>query len=549
MTKPIQADSLIILYNSIAGLNARDPARSKIIAEAATLYSVSPSTIYRALHRYKKPQTIHRIDYNKPRLISQSEMRYYCELIAALKLRTTNKKNRHLSTRECIRLLETYGIETPEGLIKAPVGLLKKSSISVYLKRFGLDKGSLSIEPTVVRFQAENSNECWHFDFSQSDLKYFEDDVIKKGESRPILMLASVVDDRSGVTYQEYHYVYGEDIMTGLKFLFNAMSEKKKPGFPFQGIPKNIYTDNGPVAKSNIFKRVMAYLNIEVLTHLPKDSDGRRKTARSKGKVERPFRTIKESLETFYHFHRPKTLEEANQWLIHYLERYNQEKHRYETHSRLEDWRKNLPVEGFRAMCDWERFTSLARDPEIRKVGSDACVTVNGTKYQLSNELAGFTVTLLWGLFDNELHAEYEGNKYGPFYPSEGPIPFGQYRSFKKSNREKKADKIEILAKNISISKAALTGDSNVVQLINYANLVAEKQNSVPFTLPDNYEATLFKNTIEAKTAIANWLGFPLGRLMPKQIAKINEIVAESLDKKVVMAKIKQLFALKLIKI
>ena len=58
----------------------------------------------------------------------------------------------------------------------------------------------------------------------------------------------------------------------------------------------------------------------------------------------------------------------------------------------------------------------------------------------------------------------------------------------------------------------------------------------------------MFKNTIEAKTAIANWLGFPLGRLMPKQIEKINEIVAESLDKKVVMAKIKQLFALKLIK-
>ena len=77
--------------------------------------------------------------------------------------------------------------------------------------------------------------------------------------------------------------------MTGLKFLFNAMSEKKKPGFPFQGIPKNIETDNGPVAKSNIFKRVMAYLNIEVLTLLPKDSDGRRKTARSKGKVKDHF--------------------------------------------------------------------------------------------------------------------------------------------------------------------------------------------------------------------------------------------------------------------
>ena len=99
-------------------------------------------------------------------------------------------------------------------------------------------------------------------------------------------MLLGVVDDRSGVKYQEYHYCYGEDVMTALKFLFNAMALKKHPGMPFQGIPKAIYTDNGPVVKSNIFKRVMAYLNIEVLTHLPDGKDGRRKTARSKGKVE-----------------------------------------------------------------------------------------------------------------------------------------------------------------------------------------------------------------------------------------------------------------------
>jgi hypothetical protein len=55
-------------------------------------------------------------------------MQQYCELIAALKLRTTNKKGRHLSNNECIRILEDYGIETNNELIKAPVGLLKKST-------------------------------------------------------------------------------------------------------------------------------------------------------------------------------------------------------------------------------------------------------------------------------------------------------------------------------------------------------------------------------------------------------------------------------------
>lgn len=342
--------------------------------------------------------------------------------------------------------METYGIETKEGLVKTPKGLLKKSTISVYLKRFGLDKYSLDIQPAVVHFQAEHSNECWHFDFSHSDYKQLPGEKLQhRSEETPILMLASVVDDRSGVTYQEYHYAFGEDVMTALKFLFNAMSAKKRSGFPFQGIPKVLYTDNGPVVKSNVFKRVMAYLNIEVRTHLPAGRDGRRSTARSKGKVERPFRTVKESLESLYYIHSPQTLLEANEWLLCYLQRYNQEKHRHEDHSRLEDCKRNLPAEGFREMCNWERFSALAREPETRKVGNDACVTINGIKYQLSNELDGFIVTLLRGIFDNELHVEYEGKKHGPFYPANGPIPFGQYRPFKKSHREKHADRIESL--------------------------------------------------------------------------------------------------------
>ena len=52
-------------------------------------------------------------------------------------------------------------------------------------------------------------------------------------------MLFSVVDDRSGVAYQEYRCVYGEDVEAALRFLFNAMAPKQIDGFLFQGIPKN----------------------------------------------------------------------------------------------------------------------------------------------------------------------------------------------------------------------------------------------------------------------------------------------------------------------
>ena len=102
-------------------------------------------------------------------------------------------------------------------------------------------------------------------------------------------MLFSVVDDRSGVAYQEYRCVYGEDVAAALRFLFNAMAPKDEPGLVLQGIPAMLYLDNGPVAKSGVFKRVMAQLGVEVRTHMPRGSDGRRVTARAKGKVERPF--------------------------------------------------------------------------------------------------------------------------------------------------------------------------------------------------------------------------------------------------------------------
>jgi hypothetical protein len=174
-------------------------------------------------------------------------------------------------------------------------------------------------------------------------------------------MLFSVVDDRSGVAYQEYRCVYGEDVEAALRFLFNAMAPKQIDGFLFQGIPKMIYTDHGSVARSQVFQQVMRYLDIDVRAHLPQGKDGRRVTARSKGKVERPFRTVKEMHETLYHFHEPKDEEEANAWLINFLMRYNAMEHRSEPHSRMEDWLENLPASGVQAGCTLINVVSTFR--------------------------------------------------------------------------------------------------------------------------------------------------------------------------------------------
>ena len=168
---------------------------------------------------------------------------------------------------------------------------------------------------------------------------------------------------------------------------------------------------------------------------------------------------MKEAHETLYHFHRPETEAEANAWLARYIDRYNGQPHRREPHSRIEDWMRNLPGEGFRQMCSWERFCAFARDPESRRVSGDARIRVDGAHYELA--LAGEMVTVWWGLFDQNLFVEFQDRRYGPYSPSGGPIPLHRYRRPRRSAAvQRRADRISDLARVISVPRTALSGDS-----------------------------------------------------------------------------------------
>ncbi|MGK7915571.1 MAG: IS481 family transposase [Prochloraceae cyanobacterium] len=537
MTK-VPLEALIELRSRLSTLPSRCAQRRTIIQETAAVYGVSEQTMYRLLKEHKGLNSSRRSDYGVPRITSKATLERYCEVIAALKIRTSNKKGRHLSTPEAIRLLEEYGINTPDGLVKAPPGLLKKSTVNRYLNKLGYDLNRLTRQPPAVRFQAEFSNQCWHFDLSPSDLKQVKAPAWMEPErGKPQLMLYSVVDDRSGVSYQEYHGVYGENVEAALRFLFAAMSPKQTDQFPFQGIPNMLYMDNGPIARSLVFQKVMTYLGIEIRTHLPQGSDGRRVTARAKGKVERPFRTVKEMHETLYHLHEPETEEEANTWLMRFLLHYNNQSHRSESHSRMEDWLANLPRDGIRQMCSWERFCTFAREPERRKVGLDARITVEGVAYQVEPDLAGETVILWWGLFDSEVYVEHQETRYGPYTPVGGPIPLHRYRSFKKTRTSRKADRIEALAKQLELPKQAF---GKVAWEAPQDNVLRFPVQS--FVDPDPFQELFFRDVLTAKKAIANYLGYALAKLTREQMAKVNSILEKTLNKQEVMQQIKDYF-------
>ncbi|EHG3066385.1 transposase family protein [Salmonella enterica subsp. enterica serovar Saintpaul] len=535
--KTLPTDALLQLRRRLDALPPASPERTAQVVAMAQLYGVSESTVYRGLKTISRPRSAHRKDRGRARVLPDAELTHWCEIIAALKLRTTNKSGRHLSTARAIQLLEEHGVETPQGLEKVTPGLLKRPTVDRHLSRLHLDQPRLQREPPAVRFQAEHSNDCWQFDMSPSDLKHIDKpEWIDPDRGTPTLMLYSAVDDRSGVVYQEYRCVYGEDAESALRFLFNAMAPKAGTERALQGRPRMIYLDNGPVAKSSVFVRVMEELGIDWKTHIPKGKDGTRTTARSKGKVERPFRTIKEAHEVLYHFHRPETEQQANEWLWHYLNSYNAQQHREEKHSRIDDWVKNLPAEGFREMCSWEQYCRFAREPEVRRVGADARVSVSGVAWEVDPDLAGEKVRLLWGLFDNEIYVEFEDRRLGPYAPVSGPVPLNHYRKFRRGRVAEQGDKIRQLAEQLNLPISALSGTDIVMAPGDETNVLPRQ----PFDVPEYHP--VFRSMVEARVAIAAELALPLARLGPEAIGFIEQTLNETLVRDEVIARIRHYF-------
>ena len=194
-------------------------------------------------------------------------------------------------------------------------------------------------------------------------------------------MLFSVVDDRSGVAYLEYRCVYGEDVEAALRFLFNAMSPKPDSADPFQGIPARLYLDNGPVAKSAVFRRVMESLGVEVgpahAGRLGWPADDGARQGQGRAAVPHGEGGARDALP-LPSSPRPKRRRTAG----------CRASSPPTTRATIAPSRirastigsRTCPADGVRAMCAWERFCAFAREPERRSVGIDCRLTVAGRR-------------------------------------------------------------------------------------------------------------------------------------------------------------------------
>jgi hypothetical protein len=110
-----------------------------------------------------------------------------------------------------------------------------------------------------------------------------------------------------------------------------------------------------------------------------------------------------------------------------------------------------------------------------------------------------------------------------------------RYRRWKKTRSEQQADRIEGLAAQVSLPRAALSDYPLLAAPLSSGELVSQ-----PFADPDPFHELTFPSALEAKRAIADHLGLPLAKLSPEQLDALNALLRTTLAKPMVWEHVHQ---------
>src|SRR4051812_30905340 len=110
---------------------------------------------------------------------------------------------------------------------------------------------------------------------------------------------------------------------------------------------------------------------------------------------------------------------------------------------------------------------------------------------------------------------------------------------YKRTARDERADRVAVLAARLALPRAALSGHPELEAAADARPAPASR----PFADPDPFREFVYPSAIEAKRAIADLLGVPLGRLAAEERAAIDAILGETLERAVVLARVRARFA------
>lgn len=283
------------------------------------------------------------------------------------------------------RLIETM----QNRKLVSPGFSLAPATVWRFLKQHGMIKLDGPVPQDRRKFEAELPNDLW-----QSDCMHGPT-VLHDGKRRKSYLLAFLDDHSRLVPHAEFYFSEGLD--SYLKALEHALSTR--------GLPRKLYTDNGPAFRSHHLEYITASLGIALVHARPYKPQG-------KGKIERFFRTIRSD---FLPGFKGDTLVDLNVALHFWLNDVY--------HHRVHSSTGQSPFARFTAHMECIRkaprnlkdhFRKTAR----RKVAKDRTISLGGRLFEAPIPLIGKQVSLLYHDQDPaQVEIVFNGQSFGMLTP------------------------------------------------------------------------------------------------------------------------------------
>lgn len=243
------------------------------------------------------------------------------------------------------------------------------STINRILKKHNLVGKQILATPERKRFSHEKVNVLWQGDLSHGPY------VPINGKTKKTFLIAYIEDCSRIVPYAQF---FSSEKFDGLRVV-------TKEALIRRGKPTIIYTDNGKIYRSETLQYACAQLGITLAHTAPFDP-------RSKGKIERLFKTVQTRFYPLLQAEPAQSLEELNERFWRWLE----EDYHRRVHASLDG---KTPHEVFHSQL---KDITFLEDPSIletiflkreqRKVKPDGTITLNKKLYEVPSCFIGHSV-------------------------------------------------------------------------------------------------------------------------------------------------------------
>jgi len=283
------------------------------------------------------------------------------------------------------RLIETMR----ERKLVSPGLSLAPATLWRFLKQHGMIRLDAPVTEDRRKFEAELPNDLW-----QSDCMHGPT-VLHDAKNRKTYLLAFIDDHSRLVPHAEFYL--SESLDCYIRALEQALSTR--------GLPRKLYTDNGPAFRSHHLEYITASLGIALVHARPYKPQG-------KGKIERFFRTIRSD---FLPGFKGDTLEDLNLALHFWLnDIYHQRVHSSTGQSPFARFTAHMECIRKAPSNLQDHFRKTAR----RRVAKDRTISLEGRLFEAPIPLIGKQVSLLYHDKDpSQVEILFNGQSFGMLTP------------------------------------------------------------------------------------------------------------------------------------